>query len=465
MGEILSMLRSWSSLDTWIVVTAMLAAMSCAVPGVFLFVRRQSMFGDALSHTALPGIAIAFLATLAMRELGWISPDTYFAWRHVAVVVGAVFLGVLSAVLTEAVQKVGQVEANAALGVVFTSLFALGLLLVRLYADKVDLDPDCVLYGTVETVVMDRSTLLDIPRAAVTNAMTLVCNLFLVAIFFKELRLVAFDPALATSMGINAQLVHYVVTSVTAITLVTAFESVGSILVIAMLVAPAATARLLVDRLGPLLLVALVVAASSALLGHVLAITVPTLLFHRLGFEEEITASTAGMMAVAAGLIFAAVALFGPRYGIMTQIGHRLRLSIQVAAEDLLGVLYRRYELAGKASPVAIFYRKPVLDRVARWWLHLQGELTVSPAGLSLTEKGRQHAEQLVRAHRLWESYMARHLPLPGDHLHEAAERVEHFLDANLRTELATELAGPDQDPHGRAIPAEHDAATRQPPT
>ncbi|MGE0757830.1 MAG: metal ABC transporter permease [Pirellulaceae bacterium] len=456
MHTVWAILSDWGSLDTWIVVTAMLAAMSCAVPGVYLFVRRQSMMGDALSHTALPGIAIAFLATLALRNAGWISAETYLGWRHAAVVTGAVLMGVLSAVLTETVQRVGQVEANAALGVVFTSLFAIGLLLVRLFADKVDLDPDCVLYGTIETAVMDRSAWFGWPRAAVVNGLALCFNLLLVGLFFKELRLAAFDPALATSMGIPAQLVYYVLTSVTAVTLVAAFESVGSILVIAMLVVPAATAHLLVDRLGWLLGCALLVAALSAVLGHVLAITLPALVLPRWGFDASITASTAGMMAVASGLLFVVAALFGPRYGLLTQLGYRMRLALQVAAEDQLGILYRREERLGQTVHPAGLLHGGLLDRLARRWLRYRGELQLSAAGLGLTDRGRQHAERIVRAHRLWESYMAKHLPLPGDHLHEAAERVEHYLDGALREKLAAELAAPEQDPHGRTIPAEH---------
>jgi manganese/zinc/iron transport system permease protein len=449
----MDLLQQWGSLDTWIVVTAALAAMSCAVPGVFLLVRRQSMLGDALSHTALPGIAAAFLVTIWMRDMGWISSEAYVAWRHGAAVAGAALIGVGSAVLVETVQKLGRVEANAALGVVFTSLFAVGLLLVRLFADKVDLDPDCVLYGTIETAVMDRTDIFGLPPAVLVNGSALLLNLLLVVLFFKELRLAAFDPALATSMGINAQVIHYLLTSVTAVTLVAAFESVGSILVIAMLVAPAATAHLLVDRLGWLLVIALVAAAVSACLGHVLAITLPTMLFRRLGFDGIITASTAGMMAVASGLVFTGVAMLGPRYGVVSRAWHRLLLSLQVAAEDLLGALYRSEE-RGPAAP-AVVPGRSLRQQFARRWLLWKRELAITPQGLALTDSGRRHAERLVRAHRLWESYMAKHLSLPEDHLHAAAERVEHYLDVNMRAAIDAELAAPDQDPHGRVIPAE----------
>lgn len=451
----LDILADWGPLDSWIVFTAAIAAMSCALPGVFLLIRRQSMLGDALSHTTLPGIALGFLAAVWMRDAGWISDNAYSAWRHGVVVAGAAIIGVLSAVLTETVHKIGRVEANAALGVVFTSLFAVGLLLVRLFADKVDLDPDCVLYGTIETTVMDRIAHLGVPRAAVLNGSVLAVNLLLLLLFFKELRIAAFDPALATSMGINAHIIHYALTSVTAVTLVAAFETVGSILVVAMLVVPAATAHLLTDRLWTLVLLAVIVAGLSAALGHVLAITAPVLLFRQLGFDIPIAASTAGMMAVASGCLFVSAALFGPRYGLISRAALRFQLSVQVAAEDILGTLYRHEEQTGKAQVASRPSGRGILQQLALRWLVLRRKMEATSGGYALTENGRQHAQRLVRSHRLWESYMAKHLALPEDHLHATAERVEHYIDGSMRAEIDSELAEPGQDPHGRAIPTE----------
>ncbi len=135
--ELINRLCDWGTLDTWIVLTAALSAMACALPGVFLVLKRQSMMGDALSHTVLPGIVCAFLLTHALEVRGWILPATYEATQHASMLVGAAVIGVLSAVLTEWLQRVGKVEATAALGVVFTTLFALGLLLIRVAADNV----------------------------------------------------------------------------------------------------------------------------------------------------------------------------------------------------------------------------------------------------------------------------------------------------------------------------------------
>lgn len=453
-------LGNWTANDTWTVATAALAAMACALPGVFLVMRRQSMMGDALAHTTLPGIVLAFLIAHALQQSGWISSATYHSWRHAALFFGALLIGVLSAVLTEWVQKLGRVEASAALGVVFTTLFAIGLLLIRLKADQVHIDPDCVLYGVIETTVWDTVGNTSIPRAAVVNGLVLLANLVLVALFFKELRISSFDPAISTAMGINAQAMHYALMAVTAATLVSAFESVGSILVIAMLIAPAATAHLLTDRLDLLIAFSLGVAALSAFLGHLMAITLPSVVFTPLGYPEVVDTSTAGMMAVAAGGLFSAAALFGPRYGVVSKAFDQARLAQSIIAEDILGLLYRLEEEPGD-TPLAIDQLSSMVG--PRTWttyfavrgLAASGDVVASGSVYELSDSGRERAKQLVRAHRLWESYMAKHFDLPADHLHETAARVEHFLDAEMRGELAAELDDTAEDPHGREIPPE----------
>lgn len=276
---------SWTSLDTWIAITAMLSAIACALPGCFLVLRRMSMMGDAISHAVLPGLALAFLLTHSRDSL------TMFA--------GAAVVGVLTAVFVEAVHRHGQVEESAAMGVVFTSLFALGLVLLVRGADQVDLDAGCVLYGAMELVPLDTVDVMgaDIPRAVLKMAAVVLFNAVFLGALFKELAISTFDPALSDTVGISSKVMNLALMAVVAITAVAAFESVGSILVIAMLIVPAATAQLLTQRLANLVGVAVLVAALSAWLGHLGAISLPPLV----GFEDT---NTAGMMAVASGALF-----------------------------------------------------------------------------------------------------------------------------------------------------------------
>ena len=277
----------WTELDTWIVVTGVLICMACALPGTYLMLNRQSMLGDGISHAVLPGLAIAFLVTNSREVL--------------PMVLGAVAAGVLAAVLTQAVQRLGQVESGAALGVVFCGLFAVGLILIRVASDRVDLDPDCVLYGSIETAVVDVTR---VPRVAVISAGLLAVNALLTVLFYKELRLSAFDPALATTLGFNADAIRLGLTLVASVTTVLAFESVGSILVIAMLVVPGAAASLLTHKLHRLLWTALLFAALSAVLGHISAVTLPGMVGRWFGQDDISATSSAAMMAVAAGALF-----------------------------------------------------------------------------------------------------------------------------------------------------------------
>ena len=187
-------------------------------------------------------------------------------------------------------------------------------------ADHVDLDPSCVLYGAIELTPLDvvwRPTLfglsIEVPRAALVLAGVTSFNAAFVVAFFKELRISSFDAELATTMGIDSKLMHYLLMTLVAVTTVACFEAVGSIIVIAMLIVPAATAHLLTDRLWLMVVLSVLIAIGSAVLGHLSALIVPAWF----GFADT---STSGMMAVMAGLIFLTVMLFAPKYGVLPRL-------------------------------------------------------------------------------------------------------------------------------------------------
>ena len=438
-------MTDWTFIDTWIVVAGALAGMSCALIGNFLVLRRLSMMGDAISHAVLPGLAVAFLITQSRSG--------------VAMFIGAAVVGVLTALLTEWIRSLGKVEESASMGVVFTALFALGLILIVRGADAVDLDPGCVLYGAIELTPLDTVQVFgaDIPRAVVTLAVSLAINVLFVGLFYKELRICAFDPALSTTLGFRSTWMHYGLMTLVAVTAVAAFESVGSILVIAMLIVPAASAHLLTDRYLTMLIISVVIGAASAVVGHVGAIALPP----RFGYTDT---STAGMMAVASGLIFGLVMLVAPRHGIVSRMIHRGRLSLRIACEDILGLIYRLEEAGlarnAKAIPALLHDavgRSRLQGRVALMDLRRRGRIRREGTTLCLTAAGRRQARSLVRAHRLWESYLAKHFKLPKDHLHESAERTEHYITPSMDDAMSRDLEHLEDDPHGRAIPKSRD--------
>jgi len=291
---------NWTSFDTWIVVVGALCALACALPGCFLVLRKMSMMGDAISHAVLPGLAIAFLISGTRSSL-----PMFF---------GAAIAGVLTALFTQWITRFGNVDRGAAMGIVFTTLFAIGLLLIRQAADHVDLDPGCVLYGAIELTPLDTLSFggFDIPRAALVNGAVLLVNLLFIIVLYKEFKISSFDPDLADTLGYSSQFLHYLLMTLVAVTTVAAFESVGSIIVIAMLIVPPATALLLTHDLLKMLLISAAAAVLAAVTGHLGALVVPGWF----GFEST---TTSGMIALASGLIFTLAWLFSPDQGIVTR--------------------------------------------------------------------------------------------------------------------------------------------------
>ena len=282
--------------DLWTIATAACCAIACGVLGCFLVLRRLSLLGDAISHAILPGLAGAFLLT-GSRDI-------------LPMLIGAMLVGVMTAVLSAGLNRWGRVPEDASMGVVFTTLFALGVVLITFAAKNVDLDPGCVLYGLLEFVPFDTTQILgvQVPRAFVWLLAALTVNVALILVFFKELKIVSFDPYLATTMGISATLVHYGLMTAVAATSVASFEAVGSILVIAMLVAPGATAQLITDKLGAMLFWAAGIAALCAVLGYIGAVWLNT--------------SIAGMVAATSLAVFLLAVVASPTHGL---IAKRLR--------------------------------------------------------------------------------------------------------------------------------------------
>lgn len=433
-------------LDGWIIVAGVLCAVASSLVGNFLVLRRMSMLGDAVSHAVLPGLAAAFLISGSRQSL--------------PMFIGAAIVGVLTAMLTQWIRNFGKVDEGASMGVVFTTLFAIGLIVIVQAADRVDLDPGCVLYGAIEFTPLDTVTLagVAVPQVVITLAIVAIVNLLFVVICFKELKLTSFDTALADTMGLRSSWIHYLLMTLVAITAVASFESVGNILVVAMLIVPGATASLLTDRLPRLIIISAALGALAAVSGHLTAITVP----RWFGYSST---STSGMMALMSGFIFVVALLVGPSNGLLFVMIRRLRLAWVILGDDILAYLYRQEERlsTGLVDTVAVksswLQHQLLASRfsitVVTYWYRVIGLLSKEPAGLRLTEQGRRAAVSLVRSHRLWEQYLVDQANVPSDRIHGQAEQLEHFTNRSVRKELERETLYPLSDPHGSPIPTE----------
>lgn len=291
----------------WIILTGVLVASCCGILGCFLILRRMAMIGDAISHSVLPGIVIAFLVSG--------SRDSFF------MLLGAALIGFLTVFLIQLFHQSG-VQSDASIGVVFTAMFAVGVVLISLNASHVDLDLDCVLYGEIAYVQWNPLTLggVDVgPKAVWLLGVTLAVIVAAVALFYKQFKLCAFDPALAAALGIPVAVFHYALMGLVSMATVSSFESVGAILVVGLLIIPPATAYLLTERLGVMIAISLAVGIVSAVAGYFAA--------------SLLDASIAGCIVCAAGALFALAFLFSPSHGIVAR-RRRQRRSAAVAVSS-----------------------------------------------------------------------------------------------------------------------------------
>lgn len=267
----------------WIILTGALIAVSSGILGSFMVLRKLSMLGDAISHAVLPGIVIAV----------FLSGDR----DPLSMLLGAAFFGLLTTLLIEFLQKKAHIKGDSAIGVIFTFLFALGIILISYYGGRIDIDQDCVLYGEIAYVPIDQWILSNGwvmgPRSVYILGTLLLLVLGFVFFFYKELSLTAFDPEYADSIGISSTIWHYALMVLVSMTTVVSFESVGAILIINFMVGPPVMAYLLTHDLKKMLWISAGIGVGIAILGYLPA--------------AYLDVSIAGSMAGVSGLFFVVV--------------------------------------------------------------------------------------------------------------------------------------------------------------
>lgn len=285
--------------DLAIILTAGLLATSCGLLGPFLVLRRQVLLSDAVAHAVLPGIVLVFILFGSRAPL--------------AVIVGAGLFAVICVIGIEMLRTTGLVHADAAIALVFPALFATGVIGVTRFASGVHLDLDSTIYGEIAFTPFRTWEILGVEMARslpLLGAVT-VANLVLLILFWKELKVSTFDPTFSKVNGISPKLVSRILLIAVAVTAVTAFESVGAILVVTMLIVPAVTAYLLTARLLSMVIVTGVIGWISAIGGY--------------GSAVALDASIAGAMGLVATVCFTLALLFSPRYGVITKLVLRFR--------------------------------------------------------------------------------------------------------------------------------------------
>ncbi|HRE40667.1 MAG TPA: iron chelate uptake ABC transporter family permease subunit [Ignavibacteria bacterium] len=391
---------------------------SCGLIGTYIMLRRMSLIGDALAHSVLPGVVIAFMVS---------------GKSEIALFFGALIAGVVSSVLISFVQRNSKIKEDTSIGIIFTGAFALGILLVS-QLKQVHIDLSSYLFGDVLGVSNGDIIL--------SGSITILIILSVI-LFYKQLLVTSFDPVMAKIIGISTGAVHYFLMTLLSMSIVSGLQSVGVILIIAMLITPPATAFLLTDKLKRLLLY-------SALFGVLSAIT-------GLYLSYYFNWTSGSSIVLVAVFLFALAFLFSPKEGIVMKYIKRKKTKKLNSSEDIVTLVYKYgdtknaeelKEMLTSETGISSSKVNGIITELMR-----RGCITRTNGHLELTNEGKEMAIKLIRSHRLWETYITEKNIVTEDNIHEDAHKYEHLLDEDLTDELDKELGHPEKDPHGSPIP------------
>lgn len=420
----------WSLSDRnvlWVLLGAALLGISNGVIGCFAFLQKRSLIGDALAHAALPGVVIMFFLTHSRDPL--------------LLLAGASISCILAHLCSEFLVQHTRIKEDSALAIILSVSFALGIFLLSMIQklpipNQAGLDK--ILFGQAAAMNSGDVTIL-----AISSALLLI----LCAVCFRSWRIMVFDQNYATSLGMAVKKYQLLLSGALVLAVVIGLQLVGVVLVAALILTPAASARYWSNKLAPMV-------ALSGLFGGLAGI-----------FAAQVSylaprMPTGPWMVMAVTAIFAVSLLFAPARGILARGASRWRQKQRIAEENVLRTMYKLLEqrptpVPGLEMAQILAFRamrqtqlEAALKRLAR-----RGEITQQGAAINFTPSGYQRARILTRRHRLWEAYLAERLGLAADHVHRDAEDIEHFLGADLEAALVDELAHATSDPHGRAIP------------
>jgi ABC-type Mn2+/Zn2+ transport system permease subunit/Mn-dependent DtxR family transcriptional regulator len=393
----------------------------CAVIGCFIILRRMAFLGDALAHSMLAGVVGGYLLMKLAFGAEASGP---------AMVVGSIIAAFVTVALIGFISKTSRVKEDTAIGIMYTGVFAVGGLMASLFSKYIHLDLYHFVVGSV-LVVSDA----DLWMMAGVSAFVLT----MVILFFRHLTIASFDPVMAASIGIPVLALDYLLTACTALVVVSGVQIVGVVLVVGMLVTPAASAYLLCDRLSRMVWVSTGFGVASFVAGY--------------GISEAINVAPASAIIVVGTGLFLVVLIAAPRYGLVADWLRRRRSVPQQLIEDVLGCILRA---PGKnvslGTVLAHVEERPDAVRRAVRSLDRGGLLAIENGTVQLTDDGRREAKRLLRAHRLWEAYLE-HAGAPHEKLHQEAHRLEHINVPEAIEYLDDKLGHPLRDPHGAEIP------------
>ena len=404
-----------------------LLGITSGVMGCFALLRRQSLLGDALAHAALPGVCVAFMVSGSKHP--------------VALLCGALIAGLIGALLILIVVRGSRIKEDSAIGIVLSVFFAVGIVLLTFIqrspaGNQSGLDH--FLFGQAAGMLR---------RDIVVFSVVSFVVLATVVLLFKELKLLCFDRALGTSIGLPMATLEVLVTVLLVAVVVIGLQTVGVVLMVASLIVPAAAARQWTNRLGVMVVLSAFIGGAASTLGVIASATAARL-------------PTGPAVVLVSSAVLAMSLVFAPNRGLLWEVARARRLAARIKQENLLKDLYAwgesardwsRYvalpDLMGMRGSTGFGLRHTIAA------LRSAGQVEQDGETLRLTKLGQLSAATIVRKHRLWELYLTRRLDLPSDHVHRDAEAMEHALSDEMSAEFDVLLGHPTVDPHGRPIP------------
>ena len=411
----------WMSLqEPWAfraLIASAMVGISCGVLGCFIVLRNMALIGDALSHAVLPGVFFAFLL---------------FGYSVIGFFIGSVLAGLLSALVITWIQQNVKAKNDAAIGIVFTAMFAIGVIGISHISkrDGVHLDVKDFLFGNMLGVSNEDLYL------TIGLTIYVLVNVF---IFYRQLFVSTFQPVIAQTMGISVNLMHYFLMLLLSFVVVASLQTVGVILVVAMLITPASTALLLTDRLHKVVILSAIIGLISTVSGLLLAIVWNT--------------TPGPLMAVVAAVFFFVAAFLAPKRGLVFRYLKKRKLKHEINLEDVMKQSFRLQgmnQMTFENLQARLGFTRSKLNGLLS---ELRTRDYFDNGQLKLTEKGSAVASRLTRAHRLWETYLVNEVGLQEGQIHDDAERLEHHLSEGILDEVDEKLGFPEKDPHGSPIP------------
>ena len=393
-----------------------------SVTGCLVILRRMAFLGDALSHAMVAGVAGGYLFMKILFGIEAHAP---------AMLLGSLIAAVLTVMLIGMISRISRVKEDTAIGIIYTGIFAAGVVVVSIFRNYIHIDLMHFIMGDVLAVAD-----ADLWASTVTAALVLS----VIVLFFRHFQLASFDPVMAASIGMPVVLIDYVLTTCVSLVVVSAVSMVGIILVVGFLITPAATAYLLSDRLKTMMILSAVFGVTSVVGGLYLCIWLDS--------------SGGGAIMLFCTLQFLVVLFVAPRYGILSRWLRLRRMVPQQVGEDILVTMYRAADRPLGTEELLEHVADTNAKKLKRAIRNLEAEgmLESSAEGLKLTETGGKEASRILRAHRIWETYLESVGAAPEE-IHPRAHELEHVHEDRAISYLDELLGHPSTDPHGRPIP------------